>query len=172
MCTDVESTQLVLFVILLMNFSVVMHKAYVEDIESSFIRDMRVLKEPAVIVERDRQLNDMVIFCTNEIQFGVVTVDPTFCFDVTMTTYRHLVLKCKRSSEPPVFIGPTMIHYNKTFSTYLLFASSLVGLRPELSKLKCFGTDGELSKKLCLMLSSKHALKLFICFVQFVSEEI
>jgi len=36
-----------------------------------------------------------------------------------------------------------MIHCNKTFSTYLFFASSLVGLRPELSKLKCFGTDGE-----------------------------
>ena len=36
-----------------------------------------------------------------------------------------------------------MVHYNKTFSTYLFFASSLVGLRPELSKLKCFGTGGE-----------------------------
>jgi len=36
--------------------SVVMHKAYVEDIESSFIRDMRVLQEPAVIVAHDRQL--------------------------------------------------------------------------------------------------------------------
>ena len=55
----------------------------------------------------------MVKFCTNEIQFGVVTVDPTFClgdFDVAMTTYRHLVLKCRHLSEPPVFIGPTMIH--------------------------------------------------------------
>ena len=146
-----------------------MHKAYVEDIESSFIRDMRVLKEPAVIVARDRQLNDMVKFCTNEIQFGDVT---TFClgdFNVTMTTYRHLVLKCRRSSEPPVFIGPTMIHCNKTFSTYLFFASSLVGLRPELS---INSNVLELMvKKLCLILSSKYALKLFICFVQFISEE-
>jgi len=94
----------------------------------------------------DRQLHDIVKFCTTENQFGIITVDPAFClgdFDVTMTTYRHLVLKCTCSSEPPVFIGPTMIHYNKTFSTYLFFASSLVGLRPELSKLKCFGTDGE-----------------------------
>jgi len=52
---------------------------------------MRVLKEPAVIVARDHQLNDFK-FCTNENHFGVVTVDPTFClgdFDVTMTTYRH-----------------------------------------------------------------------------------
>jgi len=62
-----------------------------------------------------------------------------------------------------------MIRYNKTFSTYLLFASSLVGLRPELSKLKCFGTDGE---EALSDASSKHALKLFICFVQFIAEEI
>ena len=44
-----------------------MHKAYIEDTENSFIRDMRVLKEPAVIVARDCQLNDMVKFCTNDI---------------------------------------------------------------------------------------------------------
>ena len=126
--------------------AIVMQKAYVEDVENCFIREMKTLREPAVIVARDRQLNDMVKFCTNENCFGIVTVDPTFClgdFDVTITTYRHLVLQCRRSSEPPVFIGPAMVHYNKTFSTYLFFASSLVGLRPDLSKLRCFGTDGE-----------------------------
>ena len=107
---------------------------------------MKTLREPAVIVARDRQLNDMVKFCTNENHFGVVTIDPTFClgdFEVTITTCRHLVLQCRRSSEPPVFIGPAMVHYKKTFSTYLFFAFSLIGLRPDLSKLKCFGTDGE-----------------------------
>ena len=31
----------------------------------------------------------------------------------------------------------------KTFSTYLFFAFSLIGLQPDLSKLKYFGTDGE-----------------------------
>lgn len=36
-----------------------------------------------------------------------------------------------------------MIHYKKTLSTYLFFASTLVGLQPELSHLRCFGTDGE-----------------------------
>ena len=36
-----------------------------------------------------------------------------------------------------------MIHYKKSFSTYLFLASSLIGLRSEMSNLKCFGTDGE-----------------------------
>ena len=75
-----------------------------------------------------------------------MTVDPTFFlgeFDVTVTTYRHLLLERRRTGNPPVFIGPSMIHYKKTYSTYLFFASTLVGLKPELSRLQYFGTDGE-----------------------------
>ena len=36
-----------------------------------------------------------------------------------------------------------MVHYKKSFSTYVFFTSTLVGMKPELSSLKCFGTDGE-----------------------------
>ena len=73
-------------------------------------------------------------------------MDPTFSlgnFDVTVIAYRQVILQCKRSSEHPVFIGPVMIHYKKSFSTYFFFASTLVGIKPQLRKLKCFGTDGE-----------------------------
>ena len=99
------------------------------------------LREPAIIVALDWQLDDLVRFCTYD-EFGILTVDPTFSlgdFDVTITAYRQLILRSKRSSEHPVFIGPVMVHYKKSFSTYLFFASSLVGIRPELSNVKCFG---------------------------------
>ena len=43
----------------------------------------------------------------------------------------------------PVFIGPTLIQYKKTFHTYLFFASTLIGLRRQLEALRTFGTDGE-----------------------------
>jgi len=36
-----------------------------------------------------------------------------------------------------------MIHYWKTFHTYLFFAATLIGLRKELQGLHAFGTDGE-----------------------------
>ena len=124
--------------------SVVMQKAYMED--KHFIREVRTLREPAVVVGTDRQLNDLERFCCKESKFGVLTVDPTFSlgdFDVTVTTYRHLLLKCRRSGTHPAFIGPTMIHYRKTFSSYLFFSSTLVGLRHSLAALKSFGTDGE-----------------------------
>ena len=38
---------------------------------------------------------------------------------------------------------PKLIHFKKDFSTYLFFASSLLGQKKELEKLSSFGTDGE-----------------------------
>ncbi len=126
--------------------SAIMHKAFLEDKSNLFIRDVKLLPEPAVVVATDRQLDDMVRFCSDSSEFGILTIDPTFslgAFDVTVATYRHLLLLSRKTQKPPVFIGPVLIHYKKTFATYLFFASSLVGLRRELAGVKCFGTDGE-----------------------------
>ena len=125
-----------------------MHKAYLEDGNQQFIREVRTLREPGIIFALDCQLDDIARFCTNENNFGILTVDPTFNldeFDVTVTTYRHLLLKCRRTQQHPAFIGPVMVHFKKSFSTYLFFSSTLVGLRPKLSSLKSFGTDGEVA---------------------------
>lgn len=73
-----------------------------------YSRDENFERESAVIVACDRQLNDLVKFCTNETQFWIMIVDHTFSlgnFDVTMTTYRQLVLTWKCTSNHPVFIG-------------------------------------------------------------------
>ena len=127
---------------------VVMQKAYLEDSNQLFIREVKTLREPGIVVAVDRQLDDLVRFCTNVDEFGILTVDPTFnlgAFDVTVTTYRHLMLKCRRTKNYPAFIGPVLIHFKKSFSTYHFFSSTLVGLRPKLSCLKSFGTDGEIA---------------------------
>ena len=73
-------------------------------------------------------------------------VNPTFNladFDVTPITYCYCLLKSLRTNNSPVFIGPTLIHYKKTFASYLFFASSLIDLRRELQGVRAFGTDGE-----------------------------
>ena len=85
-------------------------------------------------------------FCTIPDGFTILIADPTFNlgdFDITPTSYWQCLLKSVRSGNSPVFIGPTLIHYRKTFHTYLFFASTLVGLRRELQALRAFGTDGE-----------------------------
>ena len=123
-----------------------MQQAKVGDSVGLFVRETRASPEPAFVLARDRQLYDLVRFCTNPKIFSVLTVDPTFNlggFDVTSTTYRHLLLQSVRSGSPPVLIGPTLVHYRKTFHTYLFFATTLVGLRPDLEGIRAFGTDGE-----------------------------
>ena len=71
-------------------------------------------------------------------------IDPTFLlgdFDVTVVTYKHLLLLSKRNDKPPYFIGPVLVHYRKTFATYLHFFSTLVGIHRDLANVRCFGTD-------------------------------
>lgn len=123
-----------------------MQNAKVGDSHGCFVRETRPSPEPAFVLARDRQLDDLVRFCAIPDSFSVLTVDPTFNlgdFDVTPTTYRHCLLISSRSGKSPIMIGPIMIHYRKTFHTYLFFASTLIGLRRELAGLRAFGTDGE-----------------------------
>ena len=104
--------------------------------------------EPAIVLASDQQLHDLVRFGTSSQEFGVITIDPTFSlgkFDVTPLTYRHLLLITRRSNQPPIFLGPLLIHYKKSFSTYLFFASSLIGQCPQLEGIRAFGTDGEVA---------------------------
>ena len=121
----------------------IMQQAYLEDHRNQFIREMKILREPAIVVANNRQMDDLIRFSTNISNFGIVTIDSTFSlgeFDVTVTTHRQLTLESRRTLEHPVFIGPVMVHYKKSFSTYLFFASTLLGIKPNL---KSFGTDGE-----------------------------
>ena len=63
--------------------------------------------------QKDRQLNDMVSFCTNDEEFSVVGVDPTFNlgdFSVTVSTYRHLQLIDRTTKKHPVMLGPMLVH--------------------------------------------------------------
>ena len=88
-----------------------MQQAKLGDKAGLFVRSS---PEPAFVLARDRQLDDLVRFCTHPTEFSILTVDPTFnlgAFDVTPITYRHLLLESVRSGSPPVLIGPTLIHY-------------------------------------------------------------
>ena len=111
-----------------------------------FIRDVKVCPEQALILATGTQLDNLVHFSTNSNNFSILTIDPTFnlgAFDVTPVAYRHLILLNPKTGKPPVFLGPLLIHYRKTFSTYLYFAFTLIGLKPKLACLRAFGTDGE-----------------------------
>ena len=125
---------------------VIMQEAHTQDPQHKFVRDIKTSPEPAVVLANDQQLQELVNFGTSSSEFGIVTIDPTFtlgAFDVTPVTYRHLLLETRRNKQPPIMLGPILIHYRKSFVTYFVFASSLIGLKRSLEGIRAFGTDDD-----------------------------
>ena len=113
----------------------------------AFLGEVRTAPEFSAMLCNDRQLNDVYRFCaeTNASVFGV---DPTFNIcnnNVTITTYKNPLLIVRSTGKHPVFIGPILIHSKKTFESYYTLPSAMVRIRPDLTKLKAFGTDDEVN---------------------------
>lgn len=109
-----------------------------------FVRIVTGAPEPMAVLCPDWILHDLERFCTGR-QHTILSVDPTFDlgeFNVTVSTYRHLMLT-NLDGNHPVMTGPMFVHQRKQFNSYYFFASSLLGLKPFLSGLCAFGTDGE-----------------------------
>ena len=70
-----------------------------------------------VAAPSDQQLDDMVRFLTNPIEFAVMVVDPTFNFgefNVTPIVYRNLLLEHRTKGHSPVMLGPMLVHQQKS----------------------------------------------------------
>ena len=111
-----------------------------------FVRIVTSAPEPMCIMCTNSQLNDVERFCTDPSMFSLLSIDPTFNlgdFSLTVTSYCNLLLQSHTTGKHPVMIGPMLVHRRKVFSTYHFFVCSLVSLKPTLSSLQAFGTDGE-----------------------------
>ena len=72
-------------------------------------------------------------------------MDATFNFGrfyVTLTTYRHSLLRTKENCHP-VRIGPTLLHHRKEAGSYYELASTMVKLHAPSQNVLVYGTDGE-----------------------------
>ena len=137
----------------------------------NFIRIVNAAPYPMMLIAFDYTLDDLVRFCTSKENFSILGVDPTFNlgdFDVTVTTYRHLLLRPRETpaGKPPVMLGPMFLHVRKDFTAYHFFSSALVGQRPHLSSLQAYGTDGELALENALKATFQNAQHVR-CFLHF-----
>ena len=115
------------------------------DKENAFVRKVETSSDPCVVLTTDQQLKDVERFCTNPSQFSILGVDPTFNFGdyyVTLTTYRHLLLRTKEDKNP-VRIGPTLVHHKKELSSYYELSSTMIKLNAKTQNVLAYGTDGE-----------------------------
>ena len=139
--------------------------------EGKFIRLVNAAPYSMMMVALDFTLDDLVRFCTRPRIFSILGVDPTFNlgdFNVTVTTYRHLLLEPygSPSGKPPVMLDPMFIHVRKDFAAYHFFASTLIGQRRELCDIRAFGTDGEqaLENVLASAFQSAQHVRCFLHF--------
>ena len=105
------------------------------------VRETQSSPELTFVLGRDSQLDNLVHSFTSPSKFSILTVDPTF--EVTTTTYHHLLLQSVRSGSSPVLTGLTVAHYRKMIHTYLFFIATLIGLQQVLEGLLAFQIDGE-----------------------------
>ena len=146
---------------------------------NAFVRLVNGAPFPMMVLAYDWTLDDLVRFCTGPREYAIFGVDPTFSlgdFEVTVTTYHHLLLRHRGDphGKSPCLIGPLFVHLKKDFAAYHFFASSLISLRSPLSKLKCFGSDGKdaLVKAFSTAFSSALHLRCFLHFRGNIEEKL
>jgi len=114
-----------------------------------FIREIKQYPEPFIVLATDKQLQDLERYCCDENDHCVMSIDPTFKlgrFNITPITFRILTLTTNPTqTNPPIALGPILIHYSKTEDIYTAFLQTLVRFRPGLACVKAYGTDGEMA---------------------------
>ena len=113
-----------------------------------FVREVVAAPEPRCVLANKRQISDLVSFCCGERPNNcVLGVDPTFNlgeFYVTFTVYRHLLL-INHNGTHPLFLGPSLIHHRKLYSSYKHLPQVLGNIDPATKLVKAFGTDDEVN---------------------------
>ena len=114
-------------------------------------------KMPVVIAYTQEQISDMKRFCSRDTPVSlrsVVGIDRSFnlgpCF-VTTLIYKNMSVIRKSTNEHPIFLGPTLFHFDGKTETYLSFFCHLLsvldagGVHTELldEGNVIFGTDEE-----------------------------
>ncbi len=119
-----------------------MQKEGARDADKAFVRKVETSSDPCIILATDHQLNGVVRFCSNPAKFSILGTFNFGKYYVTVTTYRHLLLRTKEGSHP-VRIGPVMIHNKKEGSSYHELSATMIKLKAEIRKTLVYGTDGE-----------------------------
>ena len=117
----------------------------VDNGEENFIHGITAWPEAMCLLGYTVQFKYISRFCCST-EFYPLTIDMTFNlgeFYVTPTTYKNLLLQNVRDGKHPIFIGPTLVHMTRSYSTYCHLASKLKEVDPGIGDLRASVTDGE-----------------------------
>jgi len=121
------------------------------DDKEDFVRSVYVQLQqaPAIVLYTQEQIADIKQLCSKESPMSlrsVLCIDRTFNLSslyVTVMAFKNKKVVRKTSQEPPIFIGPMMLHGDGKFATYFHFFSAinaaLNGTEVDSSELVCDG---------------------------------
>lgn len=141
----------------------VMLMAAEESGDEKFSRGITAWPEPMCVLGYDYQFKDIARFCCSQREAYPLGLDTTFNlgeFYVTPTSYKNLLLYNVRDDKPPLFIGPTLVHMTRGYSTYCHLASKLKEEEPDIGDIRSVVTDGEAGLCKALKVFYPHAVKL------------
>lgn len=95
-----------------------------------FVRIQELSGEPLILLATDNQLADLSRFCTQDLDFSHLSVDPRFNFgnfSVTPTFHRNVLLKSVKTGKRPVFIGPIFQPESVTFTNLYVLPTESIG---------------------------------------------
>jgi len=139
------------------------------DDTEDFIRSVYVQlkRSPVIVLYTDEQIDDLRLLCTQDCPSAlrsVLSVDRTFNLSslyVTVMVYRNRKAVRKCNQEPPIFIGPIMLHGDGRFATYHHFFSAisaaLNGTALASSELVCDGLVVGSDEELAMVSAAKSA---------------
>ena len=119
-------------------------KAQQEDKE--FVRTISCLSQSYyAFLGDDTQLNDIVKFCCDE--NGVLSIDTTYnlCNSWVTDSYYHKTRLESSDGKHPVFLGPAIIHFEKSAFVFSRFASEMNTIQPKIKDLNAIATDQEVA---------------------------
>ena len=127
-----------------------------------FVQEVVATPEFCILLASDQPLKDVERFCCNPESFPVFGVDPTFNFgdyNLTVSTYRHLLLKIDKSVNP-VRMGPVLIHQWKTLFSHVNLPFVMIKHNPRLSRVLVTGSDAKKPLKDALNIGFSSAVHL------------
>ena len=96
--------------------------------------NVQLRRSPSVILFTPDQISDIRTLCSRDCipeLRSVLSFDRTFNLSplfVTVMVFKHRKVVRKSTQEPPIFLGPMMLHGDGKFSTYLNFFSHINGM--------------------------------------------
>ena len=89
--------------------------------EPQFVWLVQAAPQPLCILTTDLQLKQVQFCCTDPENFSILSIDPTFnlgAFYVTPVVFLYKAFVCKRTGNPPIFLGPVLIHQRMNTKAY------------------------------------------------------